>query len=310
MVEETGATDQQDGAESEGGATDQTDGATQRQDAGSTELTQDAGGQDQQQADWRASIEDADLRKLAERYESPTAITKAVSDMRGELSTRIKPLGDDPSDEDLAAYRKQTGVPDTPEDYVFAMPEGQEATETDKAFQGEMAKALHSANVSAAQAEILTAAFNTYSVQMAEAQETAAIDAAAKAKETLDNEFGADKDRNYEYGRRAAKEFGGDEFVGWLEATKVDGMAAGDHPMIVRLLAAVGLRAGEGAIEIDLTPAAKATLDEQIAAKRKEVDEALARGDHARAQQLDAEERALHARTGGPNRHIGPGVGA
>ena len=258
--------------------------------------------------DWRASIEDADLRKQAERIESPAAAVKIVADLRKELSSRIKPLGDTPSDDDLVAYRKQMGIPETAEGYEFTAPEGVEFSETDKAFHGVMAEAMHKANVTPAQATVLAQAHSQFAAEFLESQNAESAAAAVKAKETLDKEYGADAARNYEYAKRAAKEFGGPEMAEFLENAKVDGMALGDHPMFVRTFAQIGRRSGESGIDLEMTAGEKATTKERIDSLGKEIDEALGKGDHSRANQLDREQRALYGRMdGAPAQNIGPG---
>ncbi len=249
--------------------------------------------------DWRASIEDPDLHRLSERYESASAMAKAVSDLRRETATRIKPLGENASPEDVAAYRKQTGVPLSADGYAFDMPQGVEPSEADTAFQSEMAKAMHGANVTGGQAKALGAAFNDYVAR--QQADTDAVSAVAREQgvAVLKREFGGDYDRNIEYARRAALDFGSESFVEFLETKIVDGAPLGDHPAFIKAFARIGRGAGEAPIDIETPAGDSATLDERIRAKRGEIQQALDRGDHKRAHRLDREERALWGRVGG-----------
>ena len=81
--------------------------------------------------DWRASIEDDSLRKVADRFDSVVSLTQAVSDLRKRESNSIRIPGKDASDEDTAAYLKALGVPETVEGYEFSVPEGHELTDAD-----------------------------------------------------------------------------------------------------------------------------------------------------------------------------------
>ena len=303
---EDGEGGNQEGAESGGDDSQQTQASGTGTD---TVLTDQETPKQEAQPDWRATIEDPDLRRLSERYESATAMAKAVSDLRRETATRIKPLGDNPSDEELSAYRKQIGVPETAEGYEFKMPEGRDLTEADKVFHKKMSEAMHGVHISAAQAAALNEALNAYTTDMAAAQEKALAEASDKAVETLKKDWGADYERNTEYARRAAKQFGDDGFKQWIETKTVDGTPLGDHPAFLKAFAQIGRRAGEEGIDIGVSDADRATIEDRITALRKEIQEALDRGDHARASELDKQERALHAKTGGTNRNIGPGPG-
>lgn len=257
--------------------------------------------------DWRATIEDTDLRKLAERYESPTAIAKAVSDLRKETATRIKPLGDNASEEDIAAYHKQIGVPESADKYEFKPREGKEFTETDKVFNAAMAAVMHRVHITQDQAAALNEELNIFTAQLEEAREKGLADAAEKAIEGLKREMGQDFDRNTEYARRAAKQFGDEGFLEWLDKATVDGMTLNVHPMFVKAFAQIGRRAGEEGIEIGMTDAERATVEERITALRKDKQDALDSGDHKRAHELDKQERALYAQVDGRNQGIGAG---
>lgn len=249
--------------------------------------------------DWRATIDDPDLQRLAQRYESPTALTRAVAALRRETATRIKPLGDSPTDEEIASYRRQTGVPDTADGYAFASPDGFEPNESNLAFRSAMAEAMHGAHVSALQAAALHDAFNAYVARQQAEAETAATEALERNVTALRQEFGADYDRNIEQARRAARAFGNAGFIDFLESRTVDGVPLGDHPEFVRAFARIGRGAEEAPIDADSGAADASTLDERIRDKRREIQDALDRGDHRRAHELDREERALWGRVGG-----------
>lgn len=310
---------EEEGNEDAGGSEEGNEGSEDDAGQGSEEGTQASGdgkntlltGQEEQpteQPDWRATIEDDDLRKLAERYESATAMAKAVSDLRKETSTRIKPLGENATDEEIAAYRKQTGVPEKAEDYEFKPQEGKEFTETDKAFHAAMGKVMHEVHITQSQATALNEALNGFTKEIEDARERRLAEEAEKAIDGLKKEMGTDFDRNTEYARRAAKEFGDDAFIKWLDDSTVDGMTLNVHPMFVKAFAQIGRRSGEAGIDIGLSEADRATLDERITEKRREVQEALDRGDHKLAESLDKEERELWAQVS-RNQNIGPGPG-
>lgn len=249
--------------------------------------------------DWRMSIADPELQKLAGRYDSVSAMAKAVADLRRETSVRIKPLGPNPTAEEVVAFRRQTGVPDSAEDYAFEGVEEESLTEGDRAFRLEMARAMHGAHVTADQAAALGATYNEFlDRQRSEAAETETALLEANLVE-LQREYGIDYDRNVEFSRRAARMFGNDDFMEFLETRKVDGVPLGDHPAFIRAFAKIGRNASEPAIDTGSPLGERSTLEERIREKRTEIQDALDRGDHRRAHHLDREERALWKQIGG-----------
>lgn len=219
--------------------------------------------------DWRAGIEDKELRDLAGRYTTPADLAKAVKDMRSELSQRIKVPGKKASEEEVAAYRKAIGVPEDASKYEFTLPEGKEATEADQAFQGKMAEVFHQAAISADQAKVLNEAWNEMTAA-AEAEAARQQEAAREAaKKALDKEWGPDAKANGELAVRAFKNFGGtDDFLG-LELK--DGSLLGDHPEVMKVFAKVGRRMGEGQFIGAVGAEEKTTVQSQIDAIYDEI---------------------------------------
>ena len=101
--------------------------------------------------DWRAPITDPDAQKFAKSSTDLNHLVGRALEMRKQLSTAIQIPGKDASDDDVAAYRKATGVPAEATGYKFDVPEGREPAEADKAFQSAAAETFHGLNVSAEQ---------------------------------------------------------------------------------------------------------------------------------------------------------------
>jgi len=118
---------------------------------------------------WRDGIQDAERRKVAERSNTLDDLVQSNMDLRKQVSTSVRVPGKDATDEETAAFNKAMGVPEKVEDYVFAMPEGVEATEADTAFQGHFAGVFHRIAMPATMAAELTAEFNTYTVEVQKA---------------------------------------------------------------------------------------------------------------------------------------------
>jgi hypothetical protein len=100
--------------------------------------------------DWREKYAGTDekLAKRLGRYASPKAALDALISAqdkisRGELK---KPLSDKPSPEDLAAYRKDLGIPETPDKYDLKLSDGRVVGEDDKPLIGKFLERMHGKN--------------------------------------------------------------------------------------------------------------------------------------------------------------------
>lgn len=107
-------------------------------------------------------MNDKDLQRL-NRFADPKAIWKSFRELENKISSgqfRTK-LSDTPTDEELSAYRKELGVPDSPEDYKI---EGVSIGEQDAPIVDYLAEVAHNNNIPAK-------AFNDFVNAYYEAQE-------------------------------------------------------------------------------------------------------------------------------------------
>ena len=194
--------------------------------------------------DWRAAITDDKLRASADKYASLDELVKSHNQLGGELKTRIKPLGEDPTAEDLAKYRKAMGAPESEDGYVFEFDE--DADDADKQIADMFRGLFHKHNLPAAMyaeamegMEELNDTFRaTYQKRLEDAQD--------EAESVLEKEWGADFDANLSLGARAAKTHGGEDFLAFLDNTVIEGGGKlGDHPAINKFLATIGRKTDE-----------------------------------------------------------------
>lgn len=195
--------------------------------------------------DWRAGIEDQSLRDFAGKFTTPADMAKAAMEFRQTLSRSITVPGKDASEKDTAAFRKAIGVPETVEGYEFSMPEGQEASESDKAFQSKMAEVFHKTGVPAASAKALNDAWNEMTAEARDEQDRVASEKRGESEAALKKEWGADYDANAQLAGRVIRSHASPEFVSFLENTEVEGQKLGDHPEMMRLMAKIGRRMDE-----------------------------------------------------------------
>lgn len=214
--------------------------------------------------DWRDGITDEGAREHAKRMENIDALAKDAFNSRKKLSTAIVKPGDDASEEDIAAFHKALGVPDSPDDYKITMPDLPDKLlpdETALASQRDFVKAMHKVGASPA---VVQEAFTWYYSGL-NAANTASENGIAEALETAEtsmrSEWGGDFDANVKYAQDAVRHFGGDELVGLLDAN-----GQGNHPAVLRAFAAIGRQMGEdGMIHTTIGDDKRQTLEQREA---------------------------------------------
>ena len=250
--------------------------------------------------DWRVSIEDADLRKVADRFDSLSAMTKAVSDLRKRESTSIRVPGKDASEKDVAAYHKALGVPETVEGYEFAVPEGHEPTDGDKAFQAWAGETFHLNDISVEQAKGLNEAWNKYAASVLQAQIDADKKYADETETALKAEWpGKEFERNKAFADRAAAKVFGDALDDVRNIETKEGRFVLDHPAFVKMLAQVGREMDEGRLGGVLTEGDRDSIQSQIDDLQTKIDRATAQNDRTTAQDLYIKQQKLYEKVYG-----------
>jgi hypothetical protein len=192
-----------DGADKTQTVTDGADKGTQTKDVGDTVLDtavtddKDTAAPADFPQDWREKMsgDDKKFLNVLKRYSSPQTFAKAYQSLRqkqdsGELRA---PLPKDATPEQVAAYRKDSGIPDKPEGYDLG---GLAISDEDKPAVDEYLKTMHAQNATPDQ---IKANLGVYYKLKADA-ETALAENDAKIKheseDALRSEFGADYRRN------------------------------------------------------------------------------------------------------------------
>lgn len=198
--------------------------------------------------DWRARIagEDPEMQRFLQSHENPEALAKAARSLRRELSKRPKfeRPGDDATDEQWAAWRKEKGIPAAANEYrsQFQLPDNYDA-ERDAAVLDEFGAAFHELDMPAAQANKLVDVY--FDRQAQQEQEFAATVAEnqQKTRYELTEEWGGPKefDTNIMALKRFATERIGEEAWGDLSQSIIVNAQGqpvgklGDHPAFLRL---------------------------------------------------------------------------
>lgn len=146
---------------------------------------------------WQARIagEDKDELKQLARYASPEDVWKKARSLERRLSSGEfrTALPKNPKPEELAAWRKDNGIPEAPEKYDLT---GLTIPEEDREIVGGFLQRAHEHNMSPAQARASLESY--YSIQAKQLEERAARDEEQKAAalDTLNAEWGQSFRRN------------------------------------------------------------------------------------------------------------------
>jgi hypothetical protein len=231
---ESGSAEPKGGAES--GSAEPKGGAESGSDEGN-------GGEDKVgfPEDWRQQIAGDDKKMLdtLSRFLTPSALAKAFVDTRAKLSSGDYKmvLPDDPTDSEVAAWRKENGVPESYEGYEVALPDDAYIDDLDEALIESFKKHAHGDNLNN---EAVSSAMNWYN-KVVEEQETAQAAMDIQDREEcvveLRNEWGEQYRGNL---NGIAAQLGPD-LEHLLEARFPDGSVVGSDPDVLRFLAGVAV---------------------------------------------------------------------
>ena len=265
------------------------------------------------EVNWREQVKDDDGKKFAERFTDIDGLVKGALDLRKQVSNAIIRPPKDAKPEQIAAYKKALGVPDSPDDYPFPALPKEELTDEIKASRKAWAGKFHELNISKDAASSLFKTLNEEVAKVETAQKKADEAFAQSQEDQLKAEWKDDYDKNKTLANRAFKEIAERSGVNLDDLTKIemkDGRFLMDRADIVRLFATLGLEMSEGTLGPVLTDAERDTLDEQIESTRKQISEAQRVGDNKKANRLYQQEQALIAKQKGDQPIVGVGKAA
>lgn len=188
---------------------------------------------------WREVLAGDDKKLLADlaKYTDPNAMYKSLRDLQGQISSgklkaAAQPLAKDATPEQAAAWRKDNGLPDSPEGYVKALtlPEGVVVGEADKALVETFAKQVFADG--GTQAELDRAVSWYYAQQDAVQGQMVQRDGEQRtlAQGELIQEWGADFKTNMNAVGTLLATLPGDFKAELLSARTGDGRMIGDLP--------------------------------------------------------------------------------
>jgi hypothetical protein len=202
-------------------------------------------------SDWAKGLADEKRRDYAQRFKSIDDVLNGAMKLREEISSRIKLPGKDAKPEDIAAFRKQIGVPDTADGYEVKAPEGYN-------LDGPVGLVVDMSRDLAHKNHIPAGAFQDFADGMIKIDQEIQQQVNESVKkwrsdkeQEIRKEFGGDFEANLNAGKRARDVFGGEELTEFFNTqVTINGvsMTPGDHPAMIKFMATLGKRMGEDGV--------------------------------------------------------------
>lgn len=183
--------------------------------------------------------EHAKLLTRLKRFNTPADAAKALREQDKLISSGAlkKALPKNPTEAQIAEWRKDNGVPETPDKYDLGVPKDVDLNEHDQTMLSEWAAQAHAANAPPELAKAGAAAY--LKVRAAVADQMQQANAAAKkgTEDDLRAEWGADYRTNIDGLDSMINHLGGEFSEALLNARTADGVQLLNHPAVVRALA-------------------------------------------------------------------------
>lgn len=187
--------------------------------------------------DWREKFAKGDEKKLKrlQRYGSLDAAMDALFNAQAKIAQGIKePLRADAPPEEVARWREDNGIPQTPDGY--AMPDGVVLGENDKPLVDDFLKVAHDRNWQPEDVKAAVGWFMERQAAMADAQSARDQEARTFNEEALREEYGPQWKQEVKLAvsfLRTAPEGLSDQLMGGRLA---DGTPIGNSPEVIRWL--------------------------------------------------------------------------
>jgi hypothetical protein len=146
--------------------------------------------------DWRQQMagEDKEYIKQLERYASPQDLVKKLKEQDRLISSgQIKqPLPKDPTPEQLAAYRKENGIPESAEKYDLTLQDGLIIGENDKPIINNMLATMHGMNLNNEQVKSILSSYYAQEKNFVIEREKQIATAKTQTEDELRKEWGGE----------------------------------------------------------------------------------------------------------------------
>lgn len=258
--------------------------------------------------DWRSRLagDDAKLLGFLGRYQSEKAFVEAAKrDRDAARAKSLAKLPENPTDEELAAYRAEHGIPEAPDGYYEKLADGLVVGDEDKPFVDMFMKEMFGAH---ARPEVVNAALDAYYgiVEEQSAKEAEAANALKDASiEDLRSEWGAEYKRNLNVMHGYLETLPETVADAFRHGRDANGLPLGYNADVIRWLTSQALEANPVATVVPGAGANQASaIAEELAALKSEMGDRgsaywkgpLAEKKQARYLELVNAEQRLKAR--------------
>lgn len=224
--------------------------------------------------DWarRMSKGDENVAKQFSRYASPEALAEAHISLRRKMDAGEfkSALPKDPKPEELAAWRKDNGIPEKPDGYDLS---GIEIPEADKEIVGGFLETLHAKNASPEIAREAIKAYYSENKRQIDARLAKDDEEQQAATEALAQEWGGSHRRNLNLVKGMLSKFPESVRELFASARLPNGSLFFNHPDVVRGFLAMALEANPAGIVV---PAGGADLGQTALEEYRSIQKFMA----------------------------------
>lgn len=245
-------------------------------------------------ADWRANMSGGDekLLKQLERYAAPPDLFKKARELENKIASGEykKTLGKDATDKELAAWRKDNGVPEAADKYDLT---GVKLGETDTAILPEILSAAHKHNLTPEAARDLVSVLPKVRGMIAEKQTQNDETLRSNTEEMLRSEWGADYRRHLNVIHGVLDSTMTQEMKSsFLQARLPDGSHLGSHPDVLKGLLSIALIKNPTGIVV---PGASSNPMQGIADEKAKIEKVMRedRGTYNKSEDMQKRYRDL-----------------
>lgn len=218
--------------------------------------------------DWREKASGGDAKALESltRYATPAEVAKALRAAQVKLTSgELKPvLGKNPSEQELADWRKSNGIPEAPEKYDVDLGKGFVIADSDKPLVDVFLKEAHKTHQTPDQVKASLRAYFSVTEQVSQARAAEDVAVQDAAEEELRGEWGQEFRPNMSRIHQHLDRVAGKDLKDlFLSGRLADGTPIGSSPAALKMLLGLALMENPAGV---LVPggAGPAGLDDEI----------------------------------------------